>query len=436
MSDVTKDSGTSTTAQIDSSGRSVIYDPTKLHVFSSNRATPSACSYYRIMTPTKALVKQKFAQCYVDRARHEDQKVVEMMLTSDIILFYAAAGDWVERTIRSIKDMRVGWNDTRTEKVYPPSLVFDVDDNLDWVHPFNETYVRFGTRAYDGTLLKPGDGLSTTLGDGSEIMVWQDRETEVANQIFDIARNHKTIHQIHDIARACDGVTCPSPYLARYYAEVHKCRETYVFPNSIVPEDYPAPHLVPHDGVRILWQGGGSHMVDWFPLRDAVRTISLKYPQVTWVIWGSSFKWVHDNIPDAQLEIHDWIEYDGYKPMRTIMDCDINLCPLQSNEFNNSKSAIKWYESVMPYEPEATLAGNAGPYAEEMKEGETGLLYRDADEFVEKLSVLIENAELRRNLAYASRKWVLDNRHVEKTVPGLFEFYNHLRDKKKAAMDA
>ena len=177
-------------------------------------------------------------------------------------------------------------------------------------------------------------------------------------------------------------------------------------------------------------------MVDWYPLRDAVREVCLKYPQVKFLIWGAAYKWIHDNIPEDQIELHDWVPYEAYRPMRILMDADINICPLADNEFNRSKSAIKWYEGLMGERPEPCLAGNAGPYREEIQDGETGLLYSTPEEFVQKLSILIENIELRERLGQAARDWVLANRHVNVTVPKLFEYYQELRARKTLALTA
>jgi len=167
-----------------------------------------------------------------------------------------------------------------------------------------------------------------------------------------------------------------------------------------------------------------------------VRTICLKYPQVKFVIWGTTYRWIHDQIPEHQMEVHDWVPYDAYKPMRVLIDADINLCPLADNPFNRSKSAIKWYEGLMGEFPEPCLAGRAGPYAEEMVDGETGLLYTSPEEFVEKLSALIEREELRRMLGANAKKWVWENRHYSVTVPKLFEFYESLRARKMLALTA
>jgi glycosyltransferase involved in cell wall biosynthesis len=131
----------------------------------------------------------------------------------------------------------------------------------------------------------------------------------------------------------------------------------------------------------------------------------------------------------------DWVPYPTYKAHRVLADADINLCPLIDNQFNRSKSCIKFYEGSILEVPEATLAGNCRPYSEEIVDGENGLLYSDPAEFVTKLSALIENAELRRDLARRAKAWVLENRHYEKTIPGLFEFYQHLRAKKKVLLE-
>jgi glycosyltransferase involved in cell wall biosynthesis len=113
-----------------------------------------------------------------------------------------------------------------------------------------------------------------------------------------------------------------------------------------------------------------------------------------------------------------------------MLDCDINLCPLVDNAFNRCKSAIKWYEaSVMPT-PEATLAQDTAPY-QEIQDGKTGLLFKTPAEFVEKLSLLIEDAQLRKKLGEGARKWVMNNRLPQHTTPGLLDFYTETRNRYK-----
>jgi glycosyltransferase involved in cell wall biosynthesis len=215
--------------------------------------------------------------------------------------------------------------------------------------------------------------------------------------------------------------------VAKYIREVIGQRNVYVFPNTIVPEDYQEYPLVRDDGeVRILWQGGVSHFIDWFPLREALAAVFQKYPQAKLVLWGEKYDWITDIVRAEQLEYLTWDDYAAYKLRRGLLRIDVNLCPLANNPFNWGKSAIKWYEGSVWSHPEATLAADVGPY-KEITDGENGLLYRTPEEFAQKLGLLIEDAPLRARLAQGAKRWVLANRTPQATIPGLFEFYQECR---------
>lgn len=404
-------------------------------IYSQIPLEPGGCFYYRVQVPLRGLQRLGLSNICVDQGKgmtSEDRGAVQA--SSDIVLMYASSGKAREEAMKVFEGMKAGLGLDGQTMEYPPSVIFDMDDNLDYIHPFNPAFVGLGTRNWDGELLNPGDELRVKLADGMDIMLWHDKETSRNGQTFDIALNQATVAHAHSLARRSEGVTVASEYLEWYYREELGCENVYFFPNSIIPDEYPKAKLAPRDDgtIRILWQGGASHLPDLSPIRDAIREICLKYPHVRVVIWGQMFGWIHDNIPEAQLEFIPWIGYDGYKAHRTLVDADINLCPLVDNPFNRSKSCIKWYEGSILSQPEATLASRVRPYTDEMVDGETGLFYSDPKEFVEKLSVLIEDIELRRKLGEGAKKWVLENRHYEKTVPGLFDFYQEIRARKRA----
>jgi glycosyltransferase involved in cell wall biosynthesis len=399
------------------------YDPTR---------RPSACTYYRVEVPLRMLTRMGLGESWCSTQRDSQIESFQALAHSDIGLFYGTSGDedgLPSRTVESIRMMHSGMTpDGR--RAYPPSLVYDLDDNIDYVHPFNPAFSRLGTRSGSGDLLHPGDNITTVMPDGKELPVWLDMETvDPDGVVFDISRNRARVNSCHATARACHGVTVPSEMLAKYYRDVHKCPRVYVFPNTVVEDDYWFPNLAKRDDgkVRILWQGGQSHMGDWWPLRDALREVAAKYPQAVFVIWGTQYPWIHNVVPEAQIEYHEWLEYSAYKIKRHGLDCDINLAPLTNNVFNRCKSAIKWYEASIGPRPEATLASGIAPYVPEIKDGETGLIYRTPEEFAQKLGTLIENAELRRKLAENARTWVRANRTPEATIPGLYDFYQELR---------
>lgn len=397
-----------------------------LYVWATNRGQQSACTYYRILVPMTWLEKLGYTKGYIDMGKGGEDDIAAMF-TADIDLFYATTGRTTLYQLRVLNGMKPGKIQDGSIH-HPPTAIWDCDDNGDYVHPYNPSYVSQGVRDYpSGDFLSEGEALATTDNRGQEHLLWVDKETRSGETIFDIKRNLAEMKIRHQIIRESVGVTVSSPSLASYMREVIGQKNVYVFPNTVVPSDYEEFPLVKDENeVRILWQGGVSHYVDWYPLREAIASVFQKYKNAKLVVWGEKYDWITDIIPAKQLEYHSWTEYAAFKLKRGLLNIDINLCPLADNPFNWGKSAIKWYEASVWSRPEATLAADVAPYRE-IKDGETGLLYRTADEFAQKLGVLIEDAQLRARLGQNAKHWVLDNRTPEKTIPGLFEFYQDCR---------
>jgi glycosyltransferase involved in cell wall biosynthesis len=368
------------------------------------------------------------------------------LMHSDIGHFYAVVSEQILHKIRSIKKIKPGHRQTDEGGVdiFPPAFIWDCDDNSDFVHPFNQTFVMQGVRGYpDARLLKPGEGIDIRDFKGDKIknsegkeIGWVDQETVLNGVVFDVERNLRAMMLRHQIMREVHGVTTASPMLSKYIRDVVGVKNVYTFPNTIDPKHYEKIQAVRTDNkVRVLWQGGMSHLIDWYPLRGALRTICQKYrDKMTFVCFGEYFDWINEVVPADMLEFHPWVEYPAYRLKRGLLNVDINLCPLVNNVFNSCKSAIKWYEaSIFDDRVEATLA-QKGPVFSEIEDGVTGLVFETPDEFVEKLSSLIENADLRKKLHANAHKWVIANRTPEKTIPGLFEFYSETRARQKRDM--
>lgn len=402
-----------------------------------NPGKTTACSWYRVMVPFMHLRDMGYVNVYEDNETGDMKESNYALLHSDIGHFYNLAGEAPLHRIRSLKRVKPGRRagpDGQGVDVHPPALIWDCDDNTDFVHPFNMTYAHLGVRGYpDGRLLKPGEGLSVTDGTGKVIGGWVDGKTRKDGITFDVARNLHDMMVRHQIMRECHGVTCASPMLAKYVKEVIGQQNVHIFPNTIDPAHYENIRAVRTDKrVRVLWQGGQSHYIDWYPLRDALKAVCEKYrDQFTFVWFGEYFDWMADIIPPSMMEYHPWVEYPAYRLKRGLLNVDINLCPLVNNVFNAAKSAIKWYEASIWHDmPEATLA-QRGPVFNEIEDGVTGLLFNTPEEFAQKLGLLIEDEALRKRLGRAAHEWVLANRTPEKTIPGLFDFYAETRARQR-----
>ena len=410
----------------------------QFHVWTHNfKPERHACSYYRIEVPLTQMMERDLAKVYEDTPNQspETQKnSVLALMFSDIMHQYSLSGEQTLHRYQSIKRKKPAMHGETL--VVPPSIIYDVDDNADFVHPFNYTFPTMGIRAYPSAkLLKPGDVLVYENAEGVPEELWVDKETVYNDNVFDIQRNLYDMKVRHEVIRTADAATVSTRALATYFRDVIGQKNVYVFPNTIVPahnEQFEVVRKPEDDGiVRILWQGSVSHYIDWFPLREGLARIVEKYRgKVKFVIFGQLFPWVHNIIPEDMIEYHPWCLYEAYKLKRGLLNCDINLCPLADDVFNRCKSAIKWYEASILRTPEATLAQRTEPF-HEIEDNVTGLLFRDNEEFVQKLSALIDSPDLRTRLATAAKQWVLTNRTPDATIPALFDFYTDVRARTK-----
>ena len=387
----------------------------------------SAIKYYRIEVPLRGIGAQDGCRSYLADVGGDPDRRYDAMLGADICVYWRVSNKEGYEYFKTFSDFQPIKKEDKV--IYPPLLVMDTDDALDWVHPFNQAYNCLGVRDQYGKLLSPGDSVKIKFK-GKEEILWEDKKTRgMKEYVFDIEQNLQNIGYHYDASRLAAGVTVTNDFLAQIYKD-QGCNDVYVFPNTIIPEDWFFPHLQPHDGIRILWEGGASHLDSWIPIKDPIIDVLKKNPQAKLVIFGDPFGWMTEEIASDQLELHNWIGYDGYKIKRACLDADINLAPITDSAFTRSKSAIRWYEGSMGPNPEATLAANVGPY-KEIEDGKTGLLYDNPQDFAEGLELLINNANLRKRLGSEAQKWILLNRTMERTVPGLVEFYKHLLQKQK-----
>lgn len=115
-----------------------------------------------------------------------------------------------------------------------------------------------------------------------------------------------------------------------------------------------------------------------------------------------------------------FVPYEKY--LETLRESDIALLPLLDNEFNRSKSDLKFIECASCG---AAVLASPVAYSKTVKDGENGFIYKDKKEFAKKLKLLIENKERRYELATAAYTYVKNNRllsqHYEERLDWYFE---------------
>ena len=108
---------------------------------------------------------------------------------------------------------------------------------------------------------------------------------------------------------------------------------------------------------------------------------------------------------------------------QTLQESDIALLPLLDNEFNRSKSDLKFIECAGNG---AAVLASSVVYPQTVKDGENGFIFNDHDEFAKKLRLLIDNKEKRYDLATAAYDYVKNNRLLSQHYEERLDWYREL----------
>lgn len=385
-----------------------------------------ASYYYRVKLPIETAAHMGLpVRAIVDQNIEGivPEQRIRNFCEADVILLYQPVGDGPLNNIKMAKNFLPSLREGKWK--YPPTVVIDSDDNLFRVDPFNGAFKNLGYRDPEtGSEIAPGQQIAH-VENGVRKVLWKDGE-----QDFIAARNKQAIETYREALNHADVVSCSTRRVGdAMLAEGVLPRRIRVNPNMVRFDHYPQVALERDpQKVRILWQGGANHYLDWLPLRDAVGRIVKRYPEAHFLMWGVKYDWAMELIPPDRMEFIPWCAYEEYKVRRMIMGDDINLAPLAPTRFNACRTAIKWYEASVQKRPSATLAQATGPYADEIGDGETGLLFKTPEEFEQKLGALIEDESLRRRLGSNAKDWLSEHRDAFKLVPEWLDYLIRVRD--------
>lgn len=163
-----------------------------------------------------------------------------------------------------------------------------------------------------------------------------------------------------DIMSLCDEVTVTCQFMKDYYAEKTGHKNITIIPNfppkfwlgrfydeKRISSNYDTYKNKP----RILYAGSGAH----FDVENrvnqnddfahVVRAIYDTHQEFQWVFLGAFPLPIRPLIDRGHVEFHPWVNLYNYG--ETIQNLRINMmvAPLQNNNFNKSKSDLKWIEA-------------------------------------------------------------------------------------------
>lgn len=201
-----------------------------------------------------------------------------------------------------------------------------------------------------------------------------------------------------------DMIFAGNQYLADYAAQFNK--NIKIIPTTIDTDEYQRLTLPKQAGrVCIGWSGSFTTIEHFKHAVPSLKKLKEKYGDKIYFKVIGSDKYVNDDLGIKGL---NWNKKDELKELSEI---DIGLMPLPNDEWTKGKCGLKGLQ-YMALEI-ATIMSNVGVNGEIIEDGVNGYLINKEEDWVEKISMLIENDALRKSMGAAGRKTVLDFYSVE-----------------------
>lgn len=209
----------------------------------------------------------------------------------------------------------------------------------------------------------------------------------------------------------------------RYLADFarHYNEHVVIIPTTIDTDLYiPGPFNQGRE-VCIGWSGSITTIRHFQIVVPALKKIREKYgDQVRFKVIGDG---AYRN-PELGIQGIAWSKDDELKELRAI---DIGIMPLPDDEWSRGKCGLKGLQ-YMALEI-ATVMSPVGVNSEIIRDGENGMLASGEDEWVQKLSQLIDDQALRRRLGQAGRQTVLEGYSVHAQKNNYLRYFDSLTGK-------
>lgn len=216
-------------------------------------------------------------------------------------------------------------------------------------------------------------------------------------------------------------VTAGNNYLAAYAK--HFNPNVYVIPTTI-DTSYHTNNKIHHkkDKIIIGWTGSETTIKYFEQKKEMIFGLINKYPN------SIEFRVIANKPSELKHEQITFVEWKKETEVDDVAEFDIGIMPLPNDEWAKGKCGFKGLQYMSLGIP--AVVSPVGVNSEIVSDGVNGFLANSEEEWVEKLSLLIDNPELRKKIGIQARKTVEEKYSFESNKNKYLEIFNTLTTRK------
>jgi glycosyltransferase involved in cell wall biosynthesis len=256
--------------------------------------------------------------------------------------------------------------------------------------------IQFGTALFERTVARARPRLVFDFDDA----IWLANASSANRRLAWLKSADKTAR----IIETSDMVFAGNDFLADYARRFNSAVE--VVPTTIDTEQYiPEPQPERREPLTIGWSGSITTMEHFKPFVPVLKRVKERLgDRVRFELIGDPTY----REPELGIVGRAWSAATEVEDLRRF---DIGVMPLPDDEWSRGKCGLKGLQYMALAIP--TVMSPVGVNSKIIADGQNGLLASSGDEWVEKLSQLVESEALRRRLGQAGRETVEESYSVE-----------------------
>lgn len=239
------------------------------------------------------------------------------------------------------------------------------------------------------------------------------------NDVSDGNKNLKWLKRPSKTKTICkysDTIFAGNAYLANFAAKYNS--NVKIIPTTIDTDYHLNKNKKTSEKICIGWTGTSTTLKHLEFALPVLEKIKAKYGE----------KIIFKVIVNTQYEIENLgikaTPWSLKTEIEDLSEINIGIMPLPDDEWANGKCGFKGIQYMSLEIP--TIMSPVGVNTEIISDGENGFLADGLDEWLEKLSILIENPDLREKMGKAGRKTVIEKYSVESQKSNYLKYFDEL----------